>query len=243
MEPEGEADFVPSPSVRPATRPTMADSLADLLETLRARPPADEPPAVVEGALDPHRSDQRHLLFTTRPPGGPWIRVPAGAVASAHLLEDVRSGPVAWPRVRLTLDPSDPATPTVVDAVRASSRPAAATGWPGGSGARLGGGEDDDGASHDVSVEMTPTGRLYRIKLEVEGHDVRDVSWDGERKVYVASIPGLPVEDALDVSLAAWGSEGAALSCVLEIDGRRLDPPLEVRVSEGPGEARRSYRL
>ena len=220
----------------------MSDSVADLLAALPTWTPEEESPPLLEGAVDRHRSGEDHLFFAVDPCRGPWFRVPASAVAAVRLAGDLRCGPVVHPRVQLELDPGAEATPTVLDAVRAGVRGAGSRGG-GEAGARLGGGPADESASHDVRVEVRPEGKLYRIRLQLEGHEVKRVDWDADRKVYVADIPGLPVEDALDVVLQAWGNKGATLTLSVEVDGRALKPEMEATVTDRPGEARRSYRL
>ena len=221
----------------------MSESFTDFLGQLRERAGRPEEGSLVfEGALDPFRSDEALLFFATDPCRGPWLRIPVGAVADLRHTGETRCGPLGFPRVRVELDPEDSSTPPVVDGIAAGLR----VGLPAGRGASPGAGgmsEADDGASHDVTAEIHPEGRIYRIRLQVEGHEVQGVAWDGERKLYVARIPGLVVEDALDVYLQAWGNDGASLTLTVEVDGRTLDPPLEAKVTQRPGEARRSYRL
>lgn len=213
-------------------------ALADVLDGLRGwRPPPEELPSF-EGAVDPHRSRDGLLLFASDPCGGPWIRIPAEAVASIRQLGEARCGALVLPRVRLELDPEAPAAFTVADALRAATL----DGGQEGGGALLQD-EEDETASHHVSLELRPAGKLYRTRLQVEGHEVRSMEWDSERKVYTAEIPGLMVEDALDVHLQAWGNDGASLTLSVEVDGRVLEPPLEANITRGPGEARTSYRL
>lgn len=220
----------------------MSESLSNFLSELREwKPSADELP-ILEGALDPHRSDEGILLFAVRPCRGSWIRIPAGVVAGVRQVGEARCGAAAYPRVELQLDREAPAALTVVDAVRAATAAAGAGPGIGDDGELLDDGTGD-GASHDVRMELHPEGKLYRTRLEVEGHRVRNMDWDGERGVYVAEIQGLTVEDALDVHLQGWGNEGASLTLSVEVDGRRLEPELEARVTDRPGEARRSYRL
>ncbi len=220
----------------------MSDSLAAFLAELRSwSPQADELP-LLEGALDPHRSDERVLLFAVDPCRGAWIRIPAGAVAGVRQTGEVRCGAAVYPGVEVRLDEDAPATLPVVDAARLAAIAAGAGPGSEDDGELLAGG-DEGTASRDVHLELRPEGKLYRTRIDVEGRRVRNMEWDGERGVYVAEIQGLAVEDALDVQLQGWGNEGATLTLSLEVDGEPLTPEMEATVTDRPGEARRSYRL
>jgi hypothetical protein len=220
----------------------MSDSVSDFLAVLVEWEAEEEDLPLLEGAVDPHRSDESHVLFALDPCRGPWTRIPAEAISAIRIVAERRCGPAAFPTVQVTLSPEAPSALTVIDAVRAglvASGPARAA-----DGTGLLGGEPAEGSStHDVRVEVRPDGKLYRIRLHLEGHEVRHVDWDHERKVYVAEIQGLPVEDSLDVVLQAWGNQGATLTLSVEVDGRAMKPTLQATVTDRPGEARRSYSL
>jgi hypothetical protein len=218
----------------------MPDPVTDFLAALGKWVPEDEPLPLLEGAVDPHRSDEKFLLFALDPCRGPWTRIPTEAVAAVRLIGDEGCGPAVFPRVQVELDGSAPAALTVVDAVRAASRTPAS---PAGAAQTLGGEPAEGTASHDVHVEVRPEGKLYRIRLQLEGHDVRRMDWDPKRKVYVADVQGLPVEDALEVVLQGWGNRDAKLSLSVEVDGRVLTPGMEATITDRPAEARRSYPL